>query len=269
MKNRSAQKKPRKHTKRHNQSRSGRPGNTETGRLLLYGIHTIATALENKARKKHRLLVTKNAAARLHKQIAKIGTGLDIYEAMPADIDRLVGNDAVHQGALLECDVLPPKSLQEMQIGTNLVILDQISDPHNVGAIMRSCVAMGVGALVTTNRSSAPQTAVLAKSASGALDLIDLIEVGNLSKAIEILNAQGYQTIGLDSEGPKILENSIDPGIPHALVLGAEGKGLRQKTRDTCTTLARLDMPGKIKSLNVSNAATLALYVIQNSSLKI
>ena len=143
-----------------------------------------------------------------------------------------------------------------------VLILDQVSDPHNVGAIMRSCVAMGVEAIITTNRSSAPQTAVLAKSASGALDMIDVIEVGNLSKAIEVLNAQGYQTLGLDSEGPDVLENSFDPKIPVALVLGAEGSGLRQKTRETCRTLARLDMPGKIKSLNVSNAAALALYIV-------
>ncbi|MCF6320393.1 MAG: 23S rRNA (guanosine(2251)-2'-O)-methyltransferase RlmB [Rhizobiaceae bacterium] len=230
-------------------------------RLRLFGIHTLTEALNNPARKKHRLLVTKNAFHRLEKQIAN-SAGLEIFEVTPRDLDNMVGGEAVHQGAVLECDPLPAKSLDELQPGARVVILDQISDPHNVGAIMRSCVAMGVEALVTTVRSSAPQTAILAKSASGALDLIDLIEVSNLSKAISNLNSQGYQTIGLDSEGPRKLESSIDSALPVALVLGAEGRGLRQKTRETCSTLARLDMPGKIKSLNVSNAAALALYIV-------
>ncbi len=170
---------------------------------------------------------------------------------------------------MLECDELPVKKLEDLVPGAKVLILDQVSDPHNVGAIMRSCVAMGVGGLIVTSRNSAAQSAVLAKSASGALDLIDLIEVSNLSKAIENLNAQGYQTIGLDSEGPDILENSVQASLPVALVLGAEGHGLRQKTRETCSVLARLDMPGKIKSLNVSNAAMLALYVTHQKDQKV
>ncbi len=259
MKNRSARNKSRNNSQQPRRTRSN-----SSSRLQLYGIHTVAQALENPARKKHRLLVTKNAASRLEKQISRIGNTLEIFEATPSDIDGLVGSDAVHQGVLLECEPLAAKTLDSLDPGAKIVILDQISDPHNVGAIMRSCVALGVDTLITTNRSSSPQTAVLAKSASGALDLIDLIEVSNLSKAIGNLNAQGYQTLGLDSQGPDILENSFDPKLPIALVLGAEGKGLRQKTRETCTVLARLDMPGKIKSLNVSNAATLALYVIGN-----
>lgn len=241
--------------------RTGRPQKVE--KLYLYGIHTVTEALANPARVKHRLLVTLNASTRLEKQIAKLrSTGkLEIFEASPHDLDGLVGRDAVHQGAVLECEPLATKTIDDLEPGANVLVLDQVSDPHNVGAIMRSCVAMGVGGLITTNRSSAPQTAVLAKSASGALDLIDLIEVSNLSKAIEKLNLQGYQTVGLDSEGPDILENSISPNVPLALILGAEGAGLRRKTRETCSNLARLDMPGKIKSLNVSNAAILALYV--------
>ena len=265
MKNKSERRKSR--TKNHHQKRghSSSPRAKNVGKLQLYGIHTVAQALENNARVKHRLLVTKNAATRLEKQISKLGDSLDMYEASPADIDGLLGTEAVHQGVVLECEPLEAKGIDDLNPGAKVVILDQISDPHNVGAIMRSCVAFGVEALITTNRNSSPQTAVLAKSASGALDLIDLIEVSNLSKAIDNLNAQGYQTLGLDSEGPDTLENSFDPKLPAALVLGAEGKGLRQKTRETCSVLARLDMPGKIKSLNVSNAATLALYVTGNN----
>ncbi|MCP4070672.1 MAG: RNA methyltransferase [Hyphomicrobiales bacterium] len=255
-------------------NKSSRPKNRQTGKnsgrsrrspksdnIYLYGIHTIAEALDNPARVKHRLLVTLNASQRLEKQIRKIGSTLEIFEAKPQDLDRFVGRDAVHQGAILECEELPAKTLEDLSPGARVLILDQVSDPHNAGAIMRSCVAMAVGALIITSRNSAAQSAVLAKSASGALDLIDLIVVSNLSKAIENLNSQGYQTIGLDSEGPDTLENSIQASVPVALVLGAEGRGLRQKTRETCSVLARLDMPGKIKSLNVSNAAMLALYV--------
>ena len=243
---------------------SRRPSKTE--KLYLYGIHTIAEALTNPQRIKHRLMVTQNAGQRLQKQISKVAGSLEIFEAAPHDLDALVGRDAVHQGAVLECDELTVKSLDDLSPGAGVLFLDQVSDPHNVGAIMRSCVAMGVGAMIVTSRNSAAQTAVLAKSASGALDLIDLIEVSNLSKAIETLNTQGYQTIGLDSEGPDNLENSVLAETPIALVLGAEGKGLRQKTRETCSTLARLDMPGKIKSLNVSNAAVLALYVTRSKA---
>jgi 23S rRNA (guanosine2251-2'-O)-methyltransferase len=257
MKNKSSREKSRRPDKSYNRSRR----TPQSEKFYLFGIHTVAEALENSARAKHRLLVTLNAAQRLEKQISKYGRGMEIFEASPQDLDNLVGRDAVHQGVVLDCDPLAPKNLDDLAPGATVMVLDQISDPHNVGAIMRSCVAMGVGALITTSRNSAPQTSVLAKSASGALDLIDLIEVSNLSKAIQTLNSQGYQSIGLDSEGPDILENSIDPSAPVALVLGAEGKGLRQKTRETCSTLARLDMPGKIKSLNVSNAAILALYV--------
>ncbi|MCB1463449.1 MAG: RNA methyltransferase, partial [Nitratireductor sp.] len=126
--------------------------------------------------------------------------------------------------------------------------------------IMRSAVAFGAGALITTNRHSPAETGVLAKSASGALDMIDHVGVRNLAECLEELTELGYRTVGLDSEGPDILENSLE-GDKIALVLGAEGKGLRQKTRETCATLARVDMPGEIKSLNVSNAAVLSLYI--------
>ena len=264
MKNRSNQQKLRQNSQRAKQAKkyprhSSRRQYPE--KLYLYGIHTIGEALANSARVKHRLLITLNAAKRLENQIAKFGDRLDILNASPQELDALVGRDAVHQGVVLECDPLRTKSLDDLEPGAALLILDQVSDPHNVGAIMRSCVAMGIGALITTNRNSAPQTAVLAKSASGAMDLIDLIEVSNLSKVIQTLNLQGYQTIGLDSQGSDILQNSIDYHCPIALVLGAEGSGLRKKTRETCSILARLDMPGKIKSLNVSNAAILALYI--------
>jgi 23S rRNA (guanosine2251-2'-O)-methyltransferase len=142
-------------------------------------------------------------------------------------------------------------------------VLDQVTDPHNVGAIMRSAVAFGAGALITTQRHSPQESGVLAKSASGALEHIDLIEVKNLADALGKLHVSGFQTVGLDSDGPQEMEKSF-AGEKIALVLGAEGKGLRQKTRETVTALARLDMPGAIRSLNVSNAAAVALYAAKS-----
>jgi len=229
------------------------------GRVLLYGLHTVRHALANPARRKHKLYVTKNALARLECEPAwleKVG----VEETEPRQLDKMVGSDAVHQGAVLEADVLHSKSLKELSQSPLVLVLDQVTDPHNVGAIMRSAVAMGAGALVTTNRHSPAESGVLAKSASGALDMIEHVAVRNLAEAIEELAGLGYQTVGLDSEGKEILEKSLT-GTKIALVLGAEGKGLRQKTRETCMTLARIDLPGEIRSLNVSNAAVLSLYI--------
>ena len=148
------------------------------------------------------------------------------------------------------------------------VMLDRVTDPHNVDAILRSAVAFGVSAVLVTRRNSAVETAVLAKSASGALDMVSMIEVRNLTKALDELAKMGFSTIGLDSEGPLVLEQTVEQtsGAPITLVLGSEGKGLRQQTRETCAHLARLDMPGEIKSLNVSNAAALALYIASRAT---
>ena len=228
---------------------------------LLFGLHTVRSALANPKRTKHHLYVTANAATRLN---VSEDMSLAVTQVQPRELDRMVGREAVHQGAVLQCDPLPPLSLEDLVPGGIVLVLDQISDPHNVGAIMRSASALGARAVIIPHRNSAAQTAVLAKSASGALDLLHCIEVSNLSRAISTLNSMGYQTIGLDSEGDLALEDALEDK-PIALVLGAEGKGLREKTRVTCTCLARLDMPGPIKSLNVSNAAAIALYAINRS----
>ena len=141
-----------------------------------------------------------------------------------------------------------------------VLVLDQITDPHNVGAILRSAAAFAVKAIVTTARHSPEATGVLAKSASGALELVPIVTVQNLARALTALNERGFMTVGLDSQGSEDL-GKVELRQPLALVLGAEGKGLRQLTRETCSVVARLDMPGEIKSLNVSNAAVLALYI--------
>ncbi|TIX01873.1 MAG: RNA methyltransferase [Mesorhizobium sp.] len=236
------------------------PGeNVADGLVRLYGLHTVRAALENPRRKIRKMMVTRNAAERLEiTDLAALPFKTELVE--PRDIDKVTGSDAVHQGVLIEAEPLKPKRLDALGDAKLVLVLDQVTDPHNVGAILRSAVAFGAGALITTARHSPQESGVLAKSASGALEHIDQIEVKNLADALGQLHEAGFRTIGLDSDGPAELEKSF-AGEKIALVLGAEGKGLRQKTRETVTTLARLDMPGAIHSLNVSNAAAISLYV--------
>ena len=228
------------------------------GLVRLYGLHTVRAALDNPARTVRRMLVTRNAAARLG-LAEPPALPVPVETVEPRDLDRILGAEAVHQGAMIEAEPLRPKPLSALSDTPLVLVLDQVTDPHNVGAILRSGVAFGAGALITTARHSPAETGVLAKAASGALEHIDLIEVRNLAETLEELHAAGFETIGLDSEGPAELEDTFAGGRV-ALVLGAEGKGLRQKTRATVSALARLDMPGAIRSLNVSNAAAVALY---------
>lgn len=231
------------------------------GLVRLYGLHTVRAALDNPARRIRSMLATRNALERLDiSDIAALPFQAELVE--PRDIDKLTGSDAVHQGVLIEAEPLKPKRLDALGDSNLVLVLDQVTDPHNVGAILRSAVAFGAGALITTARHSPQESGVLAKSASGALEHIDHIEVKNLAEALGQLHEAGFQTIGLDSDGPAELEKTVSSNRI-ALVLGAEGKGLRQKTRETVTSLARLDMPGAIRSLNVSNAAAVALYAVR------
>jgi 23S rRNA (guanosine2251-2'-O)-methyltransferase len=228
------------------------------GPAILYGWHTVAAALNNPQRKIRKLLLTENAARRLADE--NIDTRVEPEIVRPSLIDARLGPDAVHQGLLAEADPLESPELDRLAQQGIVLVLDQITDPHNVGAIMRSAAAFAVKAIVTTARHSPEATGVLAKSASGALELVPLVTVQNLARALTVLNDVGFMTVGLDSEGRENL-GAVALRQPLALVLGAEGKGLRQLTRETCSVVARLDMPGEIKSLNVSNAAVLALYI--------
>jgi 23S rRNA (guanosine2251-2'-O)-methyltransferase len=225
---------------------------------ILYGWHTVAAALANPQRHIRKLLLTENAARRLADDNIAIPLTPEIVR--PSLIDQRLGPDAVHQGLLAEADPLPSPDIDTLAQDGIVLVLDQITDPHNVGAIMRSAAAFAVKAIVTTARHSPEATGVLAKSASGALELVPLVTVQNLARALTGLNDHGFMTVGLDSQGSENL-GSLALRQPLALVLGAEGKGLRQLTRETCSVVARLDMPGEIKSLNVSNAAVLALYI--------
>jgi 23S rRNA (guanosine2251-2'-O)-methyltransferase len=229
----------------------------DTGPVYLYGLHTVRAALDNPRREKRELLATPNAIARLN-ETGPIGK-VKQREVTPKELDRLLGGDAVHQGLALEVEPVSRFGLNDIKPLKLVVVLDQVTDPHNVGAILRTACAFGADALVTTQRYAPRETGVMAKAASGALDLVPLIEVRNLGDTLELLKGRGMRVLGFDSEAPSPLVPR-GGGESLAIVLGAEGKGLRQRTRELCDEMVRLDMPGPIKSLNVSNAAAIALY---------
>ena len=229
------------------------------GPIILYGWHSVKAALENPARRFHRLLATENAAHRL----TESGMALPLAPTLTSaqEIEALVGPDAVHQGILAEADPLPSPALEDLEPQRLVLVLDQITDPHNVGAILRSAAAFAVEAVVVTSRHSPEATGVLAKAASAALEHVPLITVPNLARAIDGLKDKNVFVVGLDSSGEADLA-TVPLRAPLALVVGAEGKGLRQLTRTHCDVVARIALPGKITSLNVSNATALALFVV-------
>ena len=229
----------------------------DTGPVYLYGIHTVRAALDNPRREKRALLATPNALARL-KEGGPTGK-VHVREVTPKELDKLLGAEAVHQGAALEVEPVSRFGLNDIDPLKLIVVLDQVTDPHNVGAILRTACAFGADALITTQRYAPRETGVMAKAASGALDLVPLIEVRNLGDTLDLLKKRGMRVLGFDSEAPAPL-TPRGGSEPLAIVLGAEGKGLRQRTRELCDEMVRLDMPGPIKSLNVSNAAAIALY---------
>jgi 23S rRNA (guanosine2251-2'-O)-methyltransferase len=230
----------------------------DTGPVYLYGLHTVRAALDNPARIKKVLLATPNALNRLQETGANLGK-VKVVETNPKELDRLLGGEAVHQGAALEVDPVSRFGLDDIHNPKLVVVLDQLTDPHNVGAILRTACAFGADAVITTARHSPRETGVMAKAASGALDMVPMIEVRNLADAIEKLKERGMLVLGFDSEAEAALKPRTD-SVPMAVVIGAEGKGLRQRTRELCDEMVKLDMPGPIKSLNVSNAAAIALF---------
>lgn len=227
----------------------------------LYGLHTVEEALANPKRRHRALLITENALRRLQERMPVMPIAPQIVK--PDEIDRLVGMDAVHQGVALDTEPLPAPHIRDLAAKGILLVLDQVTDPHNVGAIMRTAAAFGAEGVIVTERHSPEASGVLAKAASGGLEHCPLIEVVNLAQTLTELGELGFWRVGLDSEGPAIVADSLATA-PIALVLGAEGKGLRRLTRERCDVLARLDMPGAIKSLNVSNAAAVALFAVHH-----
>ena len=224
----------------------------------IYGWHTVTAALRNPARHLRKLLATENAARRLADEGIEPRIAPQIVR--PSAIAERLTPDAVHQGLYLEADPLPSPAVEDVAAKGTVLVLDRITDPHNVGAIFRSAAAFAATAIVTTQRHSPEATGALAKAASGALENVPLVSVQNLARGLAALKASGFLVVGLDGSGEADLA-ALSLRAPLALVLGAEGKGLRQLTKETCDHVARIALPGAIKSLNVSNAAAVALYI--------
>ncbi len=242
--------------------RARRDAGRET--LWLFGLHAVRDALLNPRREKLRLVVTKNALDRLEDAVAVAGLTPEVVD--PRRFEVPIDEGSVHQGAALEVKALTWGSLDDLAAAGEglplVVVLDRVTDPHNVGAVLRSAEVFGARAVIAPLRHSAPETGALAKTASGALERQPYLRVTNLAEAMERLQGMGYVLLGLDGAA----EVSLAVGLamagarPVGLVLGAEGPGLRDKTRDTCDHLVRIPAQDGFGSLNVSNAAAVALY---------
>jgi 23S rRNA (guanosine2251-2'-O)-methyltransferase len=243
-----------------------RPGpDTPKGAVWLYGHHAVAAALANKQRRLRRLMLTEEAEAALTQMFAQPWP-LAPERTDRARIDQLLGRDIAHQGAALLADPLAQPSLASvLERSGPIVVLDQVTDPRNIGAIMRSAAAFGVAAVITQDRNAPEETGSLAKAASGALETMPLLRAVNIARTLIALKAAGVWCVGLDASG-KPLSGPFFAGRRVALVLGAEGEGMRRLTRDTCDEIAGLSIKGVVESLNVSAAAAVALYELTRQS---
>ncbi len=236
-------------------------GRASHGAVRLWGRHAVEAALKNPARNHRKLSATREGIASLD---GELPPNFPVEYAQAADLARLVTRDAPHQGLVLDCDPLEEIWLEDVLDGDParpLVILDSVTDPHNVGAILRSAAAFNACAIVTQDRHAPPESGTLAKSASGALEVVPWVRVVNLARALDEVAEAGYWRIGLDGDGTAALGEALPAG-PVALVLGAEGEGMRHNIMQHCDALARLPISSAIESLNVSNAAAIALYAI-------
>lgn len=256
--------------------RSGRPparphsrsGGASAGpdALWLFGLHAVRDALGNPRRRVKRLLLTPNALQRLEETVAKAGIEPEMQD--PRKFGAPLDPSSVHQGAALETEPLDWGGLEavcapkDRKDAPRVLLLDRVTDPHNVGAILRSAEVFGARAVIAPHRHSAPETGALAKSASGALERQPYLRVANLARAMGALQEMGYVLIGLDGTAEIALEEAVVAGrsAPLGLVLGAEGPGLRELTKTTCDALAKISSAADFASLNVSNAAAVALY---------
>lgn len=232
--------------------------------VWLFGLHAVRDALVNPQRERLRLVVTKNALDKLEAEVAASGMAPEVVD--PRAFNVPIDPESVHQGAAVEVRPLNWGKFEDVcAAGDGLplvVLLDRVTDPHNVGAVLRSAEVFGARAVIAPRHHSAPETGALAKTASGALERQPYLKVTNLSEAMATLKDMGFTLIGLDGDGPVTLDEAVARvgGRPIALVMGAEGPGLREKTRETCDMLARIPFAGAFGSLNVSNAAAVALY---------
>ncbi len=240
--------------------RKARQASKAEGRHRFWGRHAVAAALANPDRRVLRIHVTREAAPAF-----EFPPEIPLTFADSADLGRLVPRDAPHQGVVVEVERLPDIWLGDLldSAADNrpLLVLDQVTDPHNVGAILRSAAAFDALALVTQDRHAPPESGALAKAASGALETVPWVRVVNLARALDEMAEAGFWRIGLTGEADMTLAEAVGPARV-ALVLGAEGEGMRQNTEAHCDALARLPISGAIESLNVSNAAAVALYAV-------
>ncbi len=237
-------------------------GHSAEAALDIYGLHAAAAALANPRRQILAASATANAAARLRAAMEARGVTPEIVQ--PRDLDRRLGEDAVHQGVVLRVAPLPPVAIEDLADARLVVVLDQVTDPHNVGAVLRSAAAFGAAALVMTARHSPKLSGVVAKAASGALDLVSIAMVPNLARAMEQLGEMGFHRVGFDSDASSPPEPELARGRL-ALVFGAEDKGLRRLTLENCDAVCALETGGSLRSLNLSNAAAIALYLAHRS----
>ncbi|MGE0154960.1 MAG: 23S rRNA (guanosine(2251)-2'-O)-methyltransferase RlmB [Reyranellaceae bacterium] len=254
--------------------RKGGGGPREDGHWL-YGRHAVLAAIANPFRELRQIWLTREAQARFGAELAQAIAGRPGGTAQPqlvdrGDIEAVLGN-AVHQGIAAFAAPLPDRDLSEVlpaeDQDATVLVLDQVTDPHNVGAILRSAEAFGAAAVVVTERHAPEETGTLAKAASGAIERVPLIRVVNLARELDYLKSRGFWILGLAGEATQNL-NQAKPGGRIALVLGAEGEGLRRLTREHCDLLVRLPMAGAMPSLNVSNAAAVALYELNREKLR-
>ena len=250
--------------RKHKNPHKDRKTLADSSQLYIYGSHAVRAAVDNPQRHIKNLYLTENAAHELAETLAKRNIQAQIGK--PQQLASLLPPDAVHQGMVLETEPLPEPDLADLATsGKLLVLIDQVSDPRNVGAILRAAAVFGAGGIILPRRNSPPPSGSLAKTASGALEVVPLLAVANLARALETLHKSGYTSVGLDERGDTLIDD-IPKDRPLAVVMGAEGSGLRRLTRETCDMLARLavaDDAGFV-TLNVATATAVTLYALKN-----
>ena len=232
----------------------GRNAPKNTGNVWIYGRHAAMAAIKNPARKIHRIVAAKNFLADYGNELPS-----NVEPSDDARITTLAGRDAVHQGIVVEASPLPELNIRDIDLGNLIILLDQVTDPHNVGAMMRSASAFGAKTLITTERNSPSESGVLAKAASGAMEYVNYVREGNLAETIRYLKTLGFWIIGMDGSAKDSVEKLKDFD-KIGLVMGAEGKGMRLNTRAHCDLMVKIPMDKRQESLNVSNAAAIALW---------
>ena len=241
--------------------------NKDNNTIFLYGRHAVLAAIKNPKRNISKIFCTKENAEEIKKALQISGRNLALNITERKELDKLLPKDSVHQGFILQCQELRNYDLDEVcrlaenQINCHVLILDRVTDPQNIGAIIRSCVAFDTLALILQDKNAPSETGAMAKASVGTIELLPICRVTNLSRAIEKLKACGFWVVGLDGYATTYIDQ-MDKSGKIALIMGSEGKGMRRLVEENCDTTVKLPMSDKVESLNVSNAAAIALYEI-------